>query len=338
MSDAKRILVTGGFGFLGSHLIELLTASAETQVHVVDNLSTNPLPLEVLLKELRHPVNLSYTIDNVAQFSRSFDGEPFDEIYHLASVVGPAGVLPHAGNISASIVNDTMAVVNLALRSNAKLVDVSTSEVYGGGQEGFCSEEMPKIVPPKISARLEYAVGKLAAETSLLNLCTVKGLDARIVRPFNVSGPRQSGKGGFVLPRFIGQAMATENITVFGDGTQIRAFTHVKDIAAGILCAMQNGRPGSVYNIGNPSNRCSILELAQEVLAVTGSTSKIVFVDPKQIYGPLYEEANDKFPDASKSITELSWKPQHERRRAIEDTYLYMKSLSRDLLADLRGF
>lgn len=334
----KDIIVTGGFGFLGSHLIDLLLAERDNHVHVVDNLSTSPLPLENLLDEFDEPDRLTYSVADVAAFCQSWDGERCDEIYHLASVVGPAGVLPHAGRIAASIVNDTMAIANLALRYGAKLVDVSTSEVYGGGQNGFCSETMSKIVPPKSSARLEYALGKLAGETALLNLCETQGLEARIVRPFNVTGPRQSGRGGFVLPRFIGQALANADITVFGDGRQIRAFTHVKDMVAGIVCAMRNGKKGEVYNLGNPANRCAILELAEEVKKLSGAASRIVFVDPQTIYGPLYEEANNKFPDASKALAELDWEPRYGRHKAIEDTLLYMKGLPEHLLLRLRGF
>lgn len=334
----KKILVTGGFGFLGSHLIGLLLADGDNRVHVVDNLSTNPVPIDDLVKELDHPRELTYTVTDVETFCKSWASEPYDQVYHLASVVGPAGVIPHAGRIAASIINDTMAVAHLAMSCRAKLVDVSTSEVYGGGQDGFCSEKMSKIVPAKSSARLEYAVGKLAAETALLNLCETQSLDARIVRPFNVTGPRQSGKGGFVLPRFIGQAMAGEDITVFGDGRQIRAFTHVKDMVTGIVCAMSRGERGGVYNLGNPANRCSILELAEDVKSITGSRSRIVFVDPRSIYGPFYEEANNKYPDASKAIAELGWEPHLGRQQAIEDTLLYMKSLPESLLLHLRGF
>ncbi len=334
----KRILVTGGFGFLGSHLVELLLGDTDNSVHVIDNLSTNPVPIDDLLKESDSFARLRHSVIDVQGFCKSWRGERYEEIYHLASVVGPAGVLPHAGRIAMSIVNDTIAVANLAMSCGAKLVDVSTSEVYGGGQDGFCSETMSKIVPAKSSARLEYAVGKLAAETAILNLCETQGLEVRIVRPFNVSGPRQSGKGGFVLPRFIGQAMAEVDITVFGDGRQIRAFTHVKDMVAGIVSAMRKGEKGGVYNLGNPANRCSILELAGEVQRITGARSRIAFVDPRSVYGPLYEEANNKFPDASKAMAELGWSPRYGREQAIKDTFLYMKSLPERLLLHLRGF
>lgn len=333
-----RQLITGGFGFLGSHLLDVLLAEEENQVHVVDNLSTSPLPLERLLQELGTRPNLTYSIMDLSAYCAQNPNDKFDEIYHLASIVGPAGVLPHSGRISASIVNDTMAIVDLAISSGAKIVDISTSEVYGGGQEGFCSEGMSKIVPATSSARLEYAVGKLAAETSLINLAAKNLINARIVRPFNITGPRQSGKGGFVLPRFVGQALAGADITIFGDGSQIRAFTHVRDMANGIVLAMKSGRSGEIYNLGNPANRCSILELAQTVCEVVGGGSKLVFVDPKTIYGPLYEEANNKYPDATKAMTELGWQPRFDRVSVIHDSAAYMRSLPESLLTHVRGF
>jgi UDP-glucose 4-epimerase len=334
----RRILVTGGFGFLGGHLVELLLADPENRVHVVDNLSTSPLPIEDLLRDIDPVGHATFSIMNIDTFCHENSSGNWDEIYHLASVVGPAGVLPHAGRIAASIINDSASIANLALRGGAKVIDVSTSEVYGGGQAGYCAENMPKIVTTSVSARLEYAVGKLAAETALLNLAATQDLDVRIVRPFNVTGPRQSGRGGFVLPRFIGQALAGTDITVFGDGRQIRAFTHVKDMVNGIVCAMRYGRKGGVYNLGNPANRCSIIELAEEVRKFSQTTSKIVFIDPRTVYGPFYEEANNKFPDASKAMAELQWQPRFGRHEAIGDTLHYMKALPERLILHLRGF
>ena len=334
----KNILITGGFGFLGGHLVELLLADPESHLHIVDNLSTSPLPVEDLLREIDPAGRSTFSITDIESFCRERSNAKWEEIFHLASVVGPAGVLPHAGRIAASIVNDSAAIADLALRCGARVVDVSTSEVYGGGQAGYCSESMAKIVPPVSSARLEYAVGKLAAETALLNLAETRNLEVRIVRPFNVTGPRQSGRGGFVLPRFIGQALSNLDMTVFGDGRQIRAFTHVKDMADGIVRAMRIGRKGEVYNLGNPANRCSILELAEEVKSLSDTKGEIVFVDPKTVYGPLYEEANNKFPDASKAMAELNWQPRYGRHEAIVDTLNYMKNLPERLFRHIRGF
>jgi UDP-glucose 4-epimerase len=331
------ILVTGGFGFIGSHLVELLLQDAATSVHVVDDLSTSPLPLDELLDELGHPPRLSYDISNVVEYLARPDVQTFDQVYHLASPVGPAGVLEHAGYMVRQIVDDTYAVIAYALHSGARLLDVSTSEVYGGGQEGFCAEGAPKIVPARTTVRLEYAVAKLAGETALINMTKVTGLDAVIVRPFNVAGPRQSPKGGFVLPRFLHQAHFGDDLTVFGDGRALRAFTHVRDVVAGLVCTMGNGKRGEAYNIGNPANRISILELAERVCQLVPGSSAIRFVDPKEIYGQLYEEANDKFPDATRAMNELGWRPTSSVDETIEDAYAYFKSLLRRHLVHRDG-
>lgn len=313
----NRILVTGGFGFLGTHLVEELVKNRKNCVHVVDDLSTSPMDCQEYLSELGHPPNLTYSICTVEEFCRTADQVEVHQIFHLASVVGPAGVLPHAGRIVQSVVNDTYRLIDFALRWRAKLLDVSTSEVYGGGQDGFCSEDYPKIVPAKVTVRLEYAVAKLASETAIMNTCRVSPLQACIVRPFNIAGPRQSGKGGFVLPRFIAQSLRNEPLTVFGAGQQVRAFTHVKDIAEGLILAMEKGGNGRAYNLGNPENRITIVELARRVIELTGSRSEIAFVDPRTIYGPLYAEASDKYPDASRAHRELGWRPKYDIQRVI---------------------
>ncbi len=313
----KNILVTGGFGFLGSHLTERLIRDSQNHVHVVDDLSTSPIDLDDYLKQNGKPSNLTFDVCTIDEYFRRGNVRDFQEIFHLASPVGPAGVLKHAGNMVREIVRDCYTLVDYSLDKRARLLDVSTSEVYGGGQQGYCPESTPKIVPPNTTVRLEYAIGKLAAETAIINTCRVKPLDARIVRPFNVAGPRQSPKGGFVLPRFIQQLDSGKPLTVFGDGSAVRAFTHVKDMIEGIFLAMERGRIGEAYNVGNPANKTTILDLAKRVVRLMGAKEDaITFVDPKAIYGPLYEEANDKFPDAQKAATELNWVPKF----GIDDT------------------
>jgi nucleoside-diphosphate-sugar epimerase len=316
---AKRILVTGGFGFLGSHVVERLLSDPRNQVHVVDDLSSSPLDYRGFFCQLGNPSNLTYSICTIQDFCTNGYLPDFQEVYHLASVVGPAGVLPRAGRIIQSVVDDTYQLIWLSLRCRAKLLDVSTSEVYGGGQNGFCTEDFPKIVPARTTVRLEYAVGKLAAETAIVNTCAVSPLQACIVRPFNIAGPRQSGKGGFVLPRFIEQCLRNQPLTVFGAGNQVRAFTHVKDMAEGLVLAMEKGNSGEAYNLGNPENRITILDLARRVIELTGSKSQITFVDPKTIFGPLYAEAHDKYPDATKAKKEFGWVPKFDVDRIVRD-------------------
>jgi UDP-glucose 4-epimerase len=248
--------------------------------------------------------------------------------------VGPVGVIAHAGEIVRQITDSTYAVVDLARRHGAKLVDVSTSEVYGGGQQGLCSEDMPRIVQADTTVRLEYAVAKLAMETALINTTKVSDLQAVIVRPFNVAGPRQKAAGGFVLPRFVGQALRGEPLTIYGNGCQIRAFTHVADIVDGLILAMEKGRSGEVYNLGNPANRTTINRLASEVITLVGG-EQVKYLDPKSLHGPLYAEAADKYPSAEKAKLELGWNPLKGLSETIADVYDFMRNAGEESVSSL---
>jgi UDP-glucose 4-epimerase len=331
----KKILVTGGFGFIGATLVRQLLAEPGVQVHVVDDMSTSSMVIPDYLGQLGHPANLSYDLTTVHAFFTRPDPGEWHEIYHLASPVGPAGVLPHAGNMVREVVRDAYLIIDYCRARGARLLDVSTSEIYGGGQSGYCAESTPKIVPPETTIRLEYAIAKLAAETAIINMCNNKGLQAVIVRPFNVAGPRQSPKGGFVLPRFIQQAHYGRPLTVFGDGSAIRAFTHVDDMCSGIVLGLKNGRNGDAYNVGNPANKTTILDLARRTVRVLNSKSEIQFVDPRTIYGPTYREASDKFPEAAKAQNELGWKPLHDIDSTIRAAYEeYVRQLRVGVLKD----
>jgi len=334
----KKILVTGGFGFLGTHLLEILLADSNNQVTVIDNLSTNPVNLEQTLKLLEGKPKLNYEISSIDNSAILSDKKnKFDEIYHLASFVGPAGVLQHAGKMIGQIITDAYRMIDVAQNSGCRLLFVSTSEVYGGGVNGLCSEITPKIVPAKTSIRLEYGIGKIAAETAILNHALIGKLDAIVVRPFNVAGPRQSGKGGFVLPRFIGAAIQNIPITVFDDGSALRAFTHVKDIAMGCYLAMEKGISGDIYNLGNPNNKTTILNLAKKVIEIVQSTSEIIFVNPKDLYGITYEASPDKFPDSTEAFNKLGWQNEYDLTSLIVDTCNYMKGISKEDLLSMSG-
>ncbi|MBL8162466.1 MAG: NAD-dependent epimerase/dehydratase family protein [Anaerolineae bacterium] len=313
----KRILVTGGLGFIGSHLTEALLSQGH-EVHIVDDMRADTMRQLRLFDEWRLsgvPIHkLAFSPCKVVEFNPP--APQFDQIYHLASPVGPAGVLKQAGMIAGQIVADIYHLMALAQTCKAKLLFVSTSEVYGGGQQGLCREDMPCIIQANTTARLEYALGKLAAECALRN----SGQKAVIIRPFNVAGPRQSPKGGFVLPRFIEQARSNIPLTVFESGEQIRAFTHVRDIVNGLILAMDKGGAGQVYNLGNPLNRTTILQLAKTVQRVVNPDAPISHTDGKAIYGATYAEAADKYPDATKAMQELDWQPTLLIEDIVRDT------------------
>lgn len=321
----KRILVTGGLGFIGTHLVHCLLEEGNI-IDIVDNLA-NPstTPEEFKSNNIRNIYTCS-----VEEFS--FENK-YDQIYHLASPVGPAGVLEYAGRMGKMILNDDLKVAEYAHKNNSKVLFVSTSEVYGRDPGQYAqSEDIDKVVPAKITTRLEYGAAKLLAEICIHNFAKHHKLEYIIVRPFNIVGVGQSSKAGFVLPRFVYGALLNKPITVFGSGKQRRTFTHVKDIVSAIKLLMDSPISGEIFNIGNPANEYSIQEIAQFVKELTNSTSEIINVNPKDIYGKDYEEAWNKIPDISKITTMTEWRPKYLFKDIIQeviDDYKQMFALNK---------
>ena len=309
-------IVTGGAGFIGSHLVDLLVAEGH-KVEVIDPAN----PADPFPKGVKH---------TVARVQDTKIGKRAPAmVFHLAGPVGPVGVLSQAGRITPEIIS----MAEWLQQFTCPVVFVSTSEVYGE-QAQPVSEDANLIVGPDPSARREYAAAKAAAEVMLQN--SIRQL--RIIRPFNVAGPRQQPDGGFVLPRFIEQGLNDVALTVYGDGSAIRAFTHVEDIARGIYLAGIQGTNGTVYNLGNEANACSILALAMEVadaLGIGDTSYPVAFVDPTVEHGKAFREAPDKVPLTARAYSDLGWSPKHDRARVINDTIEWW--LSRETSIAKRG-
>ena len=315
----RAVLVTGGLGFVGSHLVDALLAKG-CRVTIVDSLASNAVPPEMFQDRCRVILG---KIEEVHENLLS-DVERFEEVYHLACQVGPAGVLQFAGDMFYSVGRTTDACMQLALRHGARLLSASTSEVYG--RSGKLAEDLGCIVGPQYTVRLEYAAAKLTSEIALLNKARVSDLKVNVVRPFNISGPRQLPDGGFVLPRFVLAALTGAPLTVFEDGKQIRAFTDVRDIVSGLMAMMRCKETGLVLNLGNPKNEISILDLAKLVKKVAKSDSEIQHVDPKVLFGPLYEEGIERVPNVEKALKSLDWVPSFTIEQTIQDTLEYFRA------------
>lgn len=299
--DSKRILVTGGLGFVGYHLCEaLLGIYPNCELTIVDNLSSTKLDYQSLVGRAEiHIIDL-----------RSFSPIQFnfDEIYHLASPVGSLEILKRHGYIASDILELAHVANELAARSSAKLLYLSSSEVYG--RDGQHAESSDQIVPDRRGTRMEYALGKLTAEHVLLNLADNHQHSIRIIRPFNVVGRSQSDALGFVVPTFFKAALKGAPLLVHGNGKQTRSFCAVEDLVAGLLAVQHGGQQSTIYNVGNPYNKTSILELAESIKKVCNSTSEITLIDPMQRYGPHYLEAYNKMPVIDRVAEHTGWTPQ----------------------------
>lgn len=303
----KSILITGGMGFIGKFLVRKLLAERDYQLTIVDNLSSSRVD-EGIVSNPR-----------VAFFNANFEswvppvGERYHQIYHLTSPVGPLGVLKYKGRIGEMILGQLYHAAEFAMKMDAKLLEISTSEVYGqhpdNEREGQ-REDIDKIVPSNLTVRLEYGVAKLLCEIVLKNLSRDSKLDYICIRPFNIVGPKQNGDLGFIIPRFLKQASAGEPLTVYGDGSQKRTFTHVQDFVDAIFLAMESERTGEIYNVGNPANVTTILSLAEKIKMVTNTRSTIKFVDPAELYKD-FAEAWNKIPNIDKISSHTGWKPKY---------------------------
>ncbi|MQG92028.1 NAD(P)-dependent oxidoreductase [Pseudomonas sp. MN1F] len=314
-----HIIVTGALGFIGVTYVRKLLCNPNVFVSAVDDQSAAALLPEEALQYWSSSDRVKLFIQDAGNFLVNYQGK-FDLLVHLASVVGPVGVIGHVGNILAETVRLTQAAIRATLVAKARLLYVSTSEVYGEGNADSCSVNRSCVFAPENSARQEYAISKLACEIQIRNLCGATGLDAVIIRPFNVAGPYQSARGGFVLPRFLDQAMSNSSLTVYGDGSQVRAFMHVDDFVEACMTISDIGGIGKVYNVGNPYNRTSIGALAQAVIKATGSASQIAYVNPQSLHGNGFVEAPNKSPFEVK-ILSFCWKERRTLSEIITDTY-----------------
>jgi len=316
----KNVLITGGLGFLGSHSIEKFKAEG-WNVTVVDNLSSSVItPDDPICKDV------NVVICDLLDYN--WGSTQFNLILHYASPVGPVGVLKHSGQMANMILEDTYRVIlGAKINRNCPLIFVSTSEIYGYRDHAIMLKENDdKVLVGEFSVRNEYAQAKLLAEIVLCNTAKTSNLKYQIVRPFNISGARQLKAGGFVLPTFVTQALEGKDITVFGNGEQVRAFTHVKDIVDGIYLVSTMNKYNQIWNIGNSHNISTINYIANCVKEVTKSKSKIIHVDPKTIHGPLFEETWDKVPNSEKISSELEWCPIYDREYIIHDVINFYRS------------
>ncbi len=310
------ILVTGGAGFVGSHLCRALLARGQ-QVVVLDDLSTGT---RRNLEGLEDGKNLQLIVGSVN------DQELVDKcvknaeyVYHLASAVGVRLIIDQPVHTIESIVGGTQVVLQACARYWKPFLLTSTSEVYGKGSKIPFSEDDDTVMGPTCTRRWSYACAKALDEFLALAYWVESHLPVTIVRLFNTVGPRQTGQYGMVIPTLVEQALRGKPITVFGDGTQSRCFTHVADIV-GALIKLQNTPEsrGQVINLGN-DQEITIMELAKRIQELTGTSSPIQVIPYDEAYGPGFEDMHRRVPDLSKAAAILGYRPQRGLDQILND-------------------
>jgi UDP-glucose 4-epimerase len=302
-----KALITGGAGFIGSHLTERLLEHGH-EVRVLDNLSTGSMEN---IAHLKGRARFSYVIDTVTNeplLAEMIDQS--DVVFHLAAAVGVKLIVEQPVHTIETNVHGTEVVLKLANKKKKLVVIASTSEVYGKSTDVPFREGADLVLGATVKHRWAYACSKLIDEFLALAYWKEKKLPIVIVRLFNTVGPRQTGQYGMVLPTFVRQALAGQPITVFGDGTQSRSFTYVADVVDALVKLAQEPRAiGEVFNIGN-TEEVTIADLAGRVKRMTNSASPVQFIPYDQAYEAGFEDMPRRVPDISKVHNLVGYEPR----------------------------
>jgi UDP-glucose 4-epimerase len=317
MKKTKHILVTGGAGFIGSHLVERLLNDGKTIV-VIDDLSTGSSEnLQAVKKNPRLKIIRS-KISDCAELSELAKKSEF--IFHLAATVGVDLVVKSALHVLEISFHETQILLRAAAKNSTPLLLTSTSEVYGKSAKPEFSEDDDLLIGPPGQSRWSYACSKLTDEFLSLAYAREKKLPVTIARLFNTVGPRQTGRYGMVLPRFIVAANANEPLRVFGDGAQSRCFCLVSDVVESLVRLQDCGKArGEIFNIGG-TEEVSILELARLVVKTLGSKSKIELIPYDKAYAPGFDDMRRRKPLVEKLERFVKFKPQTPLREIIRLT------------------
>ena len=311
-----RYLVTGGAGFIGSHLTEALLARGDSVV-VLDDLSTGRLEnLEAVFEHPRFRFVHGSVLDELA-VDEAVHGA--DAVVHLAAAVGVKLIVDEPLRSFTSNIRGSEVVLAAATRHHRKILIASTSEIYGKAG-GPLSESADRVLGSPSVARWAYAVAKSVDEILAFAYHRERGLPMVIARLFNTVGPRQSPAYGMVMPRLIQQALAGEPLTVFGDGTQTRCFCHVSDVVRALLALLDDPRAeGEAFNVGSNEEVC-ILDLAGRIIERTGSPSPIRLVTYEEAYDVGFEDMKRRVPDTRKLHGLTGWLPTSSLDDVLQET------------------
>jgi UDP-glucose 4-epimerase len=315
-----KILITGGAGFIGSHLAEYFCAKGDA-VTILDNFTTGS---EANLSAFNFPgvkVNGDIRDKNLAESLI----EDADLVLHMAAALGVANIMNSPIESMSINIAGSENILLAAAKFKKRIVIASTSEIYGKNPKQPLSEEDDRVIGTPQNIRWSYSDAKAIEEAIARSLFLEKGLPVTTVRFFNTVGPRQTGKYGMVVPRFVNSAIKNEDLIVHGDGTQSRVFCHVSDAVSGLTSLLNTEKSiGDVFNIGGVGE-ISINALAEKVIAITGSKSKIIHIPYDQAYPVGFEDMQRRVPNTKKIESLTGWKPEYSIDEIILSIY---KSLS----------
>ena len=322
-----KVLITGGAGFIGSHLAEFCLEKGD-DVYIIDDLSTGSLEnLKQLMEDERHKKKLFVHVDTILNTDRMLELTGIcDQVYHLAAAVGVRYILENPLESIHTNIQGTEKVLELCNKFKKKILIASTSEVYGKHVHAPLVETDNIIYGPSSKFRWSYAASKLMDEFTALAYYRTKGLKVIITRLFNTVGPKQTGAYGMVIPRFVTQALNNESLTVYGDGSQTRTFTYVKDVVGALRVLMQNeDAVGEVYNVGG-IEEISILDLGKRIIKKTGSSSDIQLIPYEDAFEKDFEDMQRRVPSIEKIQSLIRFEPKTSLNTILDQVIEFMKS------------
>ena len=305
-----KYLITGGAGFIGSHLSEALIARGDSVI-VVDDLSTGKNSVVPTVEFIQGSIFDENLMDTLVS--------KVDHVLHLAAAVGVFNIVNKPLESLMTNIKGTEIMLELSQKHKKPILITSTSEVYGKNNSVPLNEESDRVLGSPLKSRWSYSEAKAIDESMAYFYHQEKGLEVRLVRLFNTVGPRQVGHYGMVVPRFVSAAVSGEALSVYGSGEQIRCFCHVSDAVRALLLVMDSDKAiGEVFNVGN-NEQISIMELAKKVIAVTGSSSAIEMIAYEKAYPAGFEDMERRVPDISKIKRVLGWQPEIGLEQIIKD-------------------
>ncbi len=308
-----RVFITGGAGFIGSHLADALIARGDS-VTILDNLSTgtkeNIAPIFDKVTFVEGDIRNQELVEELTK--------DVDVVLHMAAALGVQTIMHHTVESVSTNFTGSEVVMQTALKFDKRLIIASTSEIYGKNPKQPLAETDDRVVGPPQKIRWTYADAKALEEAVAYALFTTHGLKQTTLRFFNTVGPRQTGRYGMVVPRFIHAAVNNEPIPVHGDGTQSRVFCHVEDVVTAVLLVIADDSTiGEVFNVGGVGET-SIKHLADKIIEQTNSKSEIILVPYEDAYPAGYEDMQRRIPDTSKLRNKVNWAPKHSLQTIIE--------------------